>query len=51
MLANVPAFCLVQNVSNVIAGVAQMFELGDKVLNRLLEEYVVLPKRVIGVDQ
>src|SRR5271163_1162817 len=51
VLPDVSPLSFVQNMANVFAGVAEVFELADEVLNRLLEENIIFPERVIGVDQ
>ena len=51
VLSDVAALGFVQDVANVLAGVAQVFELGDEILDGLLEEDIIFPERVIGVDE
>src|SRR5579862_1786258 len=51
MLADIAAFSLIEDVANVFARIAKMFELGDEVLDGLLKENIVFPERVIRVNQ
>jgi hypothetical protein len=50
-LADIFALGLVENVAHVRAGVAARFHKADEILDELLEEYVVFPECVVGVDQ
>ena len=51
VLADIAALGFIQDVADVFARVAEMFELGDEMLDGLLEENIVFPERVVGVDQ
>src|ERR1700674_2315732 len=51
MLADVAALGLIQDVADVLAGVAQMLEPGNKMVDGLLEEDVVFPERVIRINE
>jgi hypothetical protein len=51
VLADIAALGFIENVAYVFARVAKMFELRNKVLDRLLEENIVFPERVVRVDQ
>ena len=51
VLTDVLALDVVQNVANVIGRVVVMVQKGDELRNRALKVNVVLPERVIGVDE
>jgi hypothetical protein len=51
VLANILALGLVQNVPNIGAGVAGGLYYANKIFDQLLEENIVFPERVVGVDQ
>src|SRR5262249_15238403 len=51
ILANILSFGFVQNMANVLARVANALRQRDEVLNQFLEEDVVFPECVVGVDQ
>src|SRR5690348_2009072 len=51
VLADVATFGFVEDVANVFARVAEVFELINEMLDRLLEEDVVFPERVVCVDK
>ena len=49
VLANVALFRLIQDVPRVFARVAKRLEPRNELVNRLLEENIVFPERVVGV--
>src|SRR6266849_5745187 len=51
VLPDIFAFRFIQDVANVSAGIAVRLDDADEILNQLLEEYVVLPQRVVGINQ
>ena len=51
VLPDVFPFRLIQNVADIRARVAARLDEGDEILDELLEKHVVLPQRVIGIDQ
>ena len=51
VLADVAALGFVQDVAGVFAGIAEGLEQRQKFLDGLLEENIVFPERVIGIDQ
>jgi hypothetical protein len=51
MLPDVAALGFVQDVAGIFSRIAEGFEQGQKFLDGLLEVNVVLPERVVGIDQ
>ena len=51
VLANVLAFRFVQNVANIGARISAGFNDADEILDQLFEKYVVLPERVVSINQ
>src|ERR1700719_14968 len=51
VLTNIAAFSLVENVADVFARVAKVFELSNEVLDRLLKKNIIFPEGVVRVDQ
>ena len=49
VLPDIAAFRFIENVTDVFGGVAEVFELRDKVRDRLLEENIVFPESVVRV--
>ena len=51
VLPDVAALGFVQDVAGIFARIAEGFEQGEKFLDGLLEVNIVLPERVVGIDQ
>src|SRR5262249_567821 len=51
VLADILALGFIQNVPDVSAAVSAGFHQGDEILDQLLEENIVLPQRIVCVDQ
>src|SRR5712692_2289082 len=51
VLPDVASLSLVQDVAGVVPGIAERLDQGNEILDRFLEEDVVLPEGVISVDQ
>ena len=51
VLADVAALGFVQDVAGVFALIAEGFEQRQEFLDGLLEENIVFPERVVGIDQ
>src|ERR1700746_4197067 len=51
VLADVAAFSFIEDVANVFPRITKMFELGDEMLDRLLEKNIVFPECVVRVNQ
>src|SRR2546421_5943612 len=51
VLADIFAFGFVEDVANVSAGETAGFDESDEVLDEILEENIVFPERVVGVDE
>src|SRR3984957_18861622 len=51
VLADVAALGFIEDVAYVFARIAKMFELGNEVLDGLLEKNVVFPERVVRINQ
>ncbi len=51
VLADIFAFGFVEDVANVSAGETAGFDESDEVLDEVLEENIVFPERVVGVDE
>jgi len=51
VLADIFALGLVEDMADVCARVAAGFNEGDEIFDQLLEENVVFPERVVGVDE
>ena len=51
VLADVAALGFVEDVAGVFARIAEGLEQREKFLDGLLEENIVFPERVVGIDQ
>ena len=51
VLADIAALGFIEDVAYVFARIAKMFELGNEVLDGLLEKNIVFPERVVRVNQ
>src|ERR1700675_3830951 len=51
VLANIAALGFVQDVPRIISRIAERLEQRQKFFNGLLEEDIILPKRIVGIDQ
>src|ERR1700716_2104599 len=51
ILPDILAFRFIEDVANVSAGISIRLDDADKILDQLLEEYVVFPARVVRVNQ
>jgi hypothetical protein len=51
VLANIALFGFVEDVADIFAGIPEMFELGNEMIDGLLEENIIFPKGVVCIDE
>lgn len=51
VLADIMRFSFVKDISDVLACVTERLNAGDETFNRALKEDIVLPQRIVGINQ